>query len=199
MASFDNMLKAIKPIKLYSLLWYTVVYKELDIYGRTLDSLSDLVDEIIKEAFIQTAEDVGLSIHEKLSGAERFDLTTEERRNLLLASRQISCNDNTLDGVYKYLNSLGLQCEIKEFPNIFYLYILSQGREYSRAEQDYIKGMAARFLPCHMTFTIDFRKETWQDFNNLNLSFSQLDALELMWADWESGDIKNKILNRRSR
>lgn len=186
MSAIDNMTKAMQPLSIYSLGNYTAVYKELESYAVGLDILTEIADELVKECFIATASGYGLSIYEKLNGPERTDLTTEQRRKMLIQSVTLNCNDNTLEGVYKFFSSLGLECEITENPTVCDLYILVKGGTYSETEKKYIRDRAAEFLPCHLTFTVDFRTVNWGYLENLNLTFSEIEEKSLTWAEFEN-------------
>lgn len=181
----DNMLKAMAPFSMYVLRIYTSVYKELESYCVGLDVLKETADELITECFIATACDYGLSLYEKLNGPERTDFTTEQRRNMLIQAVTVDCNDNTLNGIYQYLSSLGLECVITENPHICDLYILATGGEYTPIQKKYIREKAEDFLPCHLTFTIDFRSLDWEYLDSLGLVFHQIDLKDMTWSDFE--------------
>lgn len=185
MSSLKNMIQAMKPIKMYSLKNYTTVYKELNCYASALDLLSDFADEIISECFLSTASDYGLALYERLSGCERTDLPLETRRNMLIKGQMLGYNDNTLQGILNFFSSVGLECDITEVPDIFDLYIMPKGREYSDEEQKYIIKMAELFLPCHLSFLIDFRTVDWNYYDNLNLTFDGIDDKKMSWNDFE--------------
>ena len=186
MSSLNNMIRAMSPIPMYSLKKIAAtVYKELQSYAAELDALSEIVDELITECFLSTACDYGLSLYEKLSGKERTDLPLELRREMLIKSQMLGINDNTLDGIYRFFESLGLQCDINESPEICSIYVLAKGRVYSKTEQDYIIEMAEKFLPCHLDFTIDFRTVDWAYFDNLSLTFDEIDSKNYTWDNFE--------------
>ncbi len=185
MTAIQRLIKALQPLSLYSLKIYTSVYKELESYSVALDVLDEIMDEYIREGFIDTANDYGLSLYEKLYGAERTDLTLEQRREMLIQRINLNVNDNTLSGIKRFFSSLGLKCEIRENPHIFDLYILPLTGEYTSLEQEYIIEKARDFLPCHLTFTIDFRSIDWHGLQQLDLTFAEIDAKQMSWNDFE--------------
>lgn len=185
MGSLENMVKAMKTIPLYSLKIYTTVHKELQSYAIELDLLTEMVDELIQECFLSTACDYGLTFYEKILGRERSDLSIDKRREMLIQTQLMNVNDNTLSGFYRFFSSLGLECDIVENPHIFDIYILAKGREYSAAEQDYIIERAKSFLPCHITFTVDFRKADWDVFDSFCLAFDDIENKNFTWYDFE--------------
>lgn len=184
MSSLDTMLRALSPVKEYSPEVGGEVYSELCAYAKELDEIDRIADELIRECFIATATDYGLAVYEKLNGPEKTDVTTATRREQLITSININRNDNTVQSVYKYLGALGLDCEITENTIAGDIYILAKG-EYTREQRDYIIAMAEKFLPCHHTFTIDFRTDDWAALDAKNLTFKQLDEKELTWQQIE--------------
>lgn len=185
MNSLKRMIEAMRPISVYSLMNYTIVYKELLSYAAVLDIIDENIDELIKECYLSTAEDFGVSIYEKLDGAERTDLSIEQRRKMLENAFAVNANDNTLKGLEKFFSSIGLEYSIKERPHICDLYIRAKGRDYSETEQKYIIDRAEKFLPCHMSFTIDFRTVNWAYFDSLNLTFQEMDDKNMTWKQIE--------------
>lgn len=186
MSSLESMIKAMSVIPLYSLKTnVTTVHKELQSYAAALDVLSEFVSEIIKEHILSTACDCGLALFEKMTGRVRTDLTLEQRREMLIRSQMLGINDNTLEGIYRFFQSVGLDCVIEENPASSYMYISAEGRDYPREEQDYIVEMAENFLPCHLDFLIDFRKADFNYFDSLNLTFDEIDSKNYTWDNFE--------------
>lgn len=185
MNSRERMIKVLESLSLYSLRNYTTVYKELDSYSVALDVLNELMDEYVRECFIETATDYGLSLYEKLYGAERKDLPLEQRREMLIERINLNINDNTVSGIKRFFSSLGLKCDIVENPKICDLYIFPLTGEFSTLEQEFIIEKARDFLPCHLTFTIDFRSIDWHGLQQLNMTFAEIDAKNMSWGEFE--------------
>ena len=61
-----------------------VVYRELQTYARALDSRRETLDEILREAMIQTAASYGLDYREQLFGPVNQALGAEERRQRMI-------------------------------------------------------------------------------------------------------------------
>ncbi len=186
MSTLSTMADALAATGLYTLKNYTGVYKELQSYAAELDELYDIYEELIRECFISTAEDYGITLYETLDGPARTSYTLDERRKMLTAQYNITCNDNTLAGVLKYLNSLGLECEITEYPLIYDVYIKASG-EYTDAQKSYFLSKAEAFLPCHLTFSIDFRVGVaWDTYDARGFTFDELDVRGFTWRYMES-------------
>ena len=183
MGSLENMVRAMLPIGAYSLNKWDLVYKELETYSRSFDEIGAAVDELIRERFITTAEGEGLERYERIIGPVRDDLETELRREMLKALFTVGENDFTLDGLHRFLDSLGFECSVVEDPSDFHLLMIPQGREYSPAEQELIRERVGEFIPCHLTYTIEFRSADWDEYDSLSKTFDDWDALDLCWDD----------------
>lgn len=181
MNSYDNMIGAMYPIGAYSLNVGDLVCKELWTYAQTFDDITREITDTIRECFVSTSLDKGLEAYERIVGAPRDDLPEPVRRSMVTALLNVNDNDFTLDGIQKFFDSLDFECVIYEDPQAFDLLIVPTGREYSKAEREYIRKRAADFLPCHLTFTIEFRTATWDTYDALDMTFDEWDALDLDW------------------
>ena len=179
--SIISMTRALHPIGLYSLNISDLVYKELQAYAVCFDEISEVIDEIMREIFIDTAQDIGITTYEELVGPRRTDHTLEERRDMIKALLAANENDFTTEGIMRFFESIGFECTIAERPEFFELDILPQGRLYSKAEQDLIIARANAFLPCHLNVVIEFRTTTWNAYDNMLKSFDEWDEMGLTW------------------
>ena len=183
MSSLNNMIRSLRPIGMYTLNLSDNVYKELRTYAEEFDEITSGITQAIGECFLQTAELEGLEAYERIIGAPRYDLQLHERQDLLRKLFNVSVNDYTLVGVYGFFESLDFECDITEDPQHYELLITPRGGEYSRVERDYIIARAEAFLPCHLTFTIEFRTIDWDGYDALEKTFDDWDALELSWNE----------------
>lgn len=188
MSSYESMVKAMSAVGVYTFDSDSGVGRELQAYAAELDALSGVIDEIICESIAATAENEGLNFYEKLVGTLGDGLELGERREMILSLLRLNTNDNTPGGIKKFFKSIGLECEIEESPHIFDLYIKPLGGSYSMSERQYMISRAREFLPCHLTFTIDFRTMTWADYDSSDRTFARIDAMELTWEEFEGRD-----------
>ncbi len=177
------MIDAIKAVGAYYLGLGDLVYKELQSYACELDPISEEIDSVIRENFISTATGSGLDAYETIVGARRSDLDNEIRRDMLTALFTVNENDFTVEGVKRFFRSLDMDCTIVEYPKFFDLLIIPTQREYTPVEQEYIRKRAADFLPCHLTFTIEFRQSDWSVYDGLDLTFDEWDAMSMTWDE----------------
>lgn len=189
MSSYQNMINDLLPIAFYSLNVGDLVCKELQSYSDQIDGVSDEIETVLRECFLSTAEDIGLSSYEELVGAERIELTLEERRDMVKKLLLLDENDFTYAGVMRFFDSLGFECTITEYPQYFDLLIEPVHGGYSETEKAYIRKRAEEFLPCHLTFTIEFRQADWNSYDALENTFDDWDALGMDWDELDRYDI----------
>ena len=179
------MEKALRPIGMYQINYNTLVSIELSVYSNALDPLSETVDGLVSECFVATAEDFGLTSFEKLVGRERSDLELSKRRDMILSLINLNVNDNNVEGIKRFFRTLGVECEIEEYPMIQHIYIKPLNTDINPEEKAYIRKRAEEFLPCHNTFTIDFRHTAWDDYDGYGRTFDEADSLGLTWDEFE--------------
>ena len=175
------MISAMGAVGLYDLTPGSHIYNEMRTYAESFDALYEAIDDILDECFIQTADDIGLEMYEELTGRIRDDLTLEKRREMALALVNIKPDDFTPDGAERFFDSLGLECEITEYPQNFEMLIIPTAGEYSRSEQERIRERAEEFMPCHITCTVEFRDADWDTYDGLDNTFDDWDALDFTW------------------
>lgn len=84
MTSYESMTAKLRATGLYRLTNGGAVSLELQAYAQELDRLFGEIDEMLREAFIPTAETYGITERERMIGRERDDLSLARRRELLL-------------------------------------------------------------------------------------------------------------------
>ncbi len=185
MGTLREMLLMTYPVKAYTLNNGTIVYKEYQSYAASLDVLREIADEILRERISSTAQSRGLEFYEGLCGPVRDDLTLEKRREMICSLLTLGANDNTLAGIRHFFDSVGIECDIIENPSVYDVYIYSHDHTLSRAQQDNIIDRAGRFMPYHLTFTVDFRTIDFGGLDALELTFQEIDDMDMTWQDFE--------------
>lgn len=185
MDRLSSMINVMRPIGAYNLAIGDLVYKELQTYDSGFGGISEEVSGVLRECFVPTATGDGLVSYEKIIGAPRDDLDLQTRRDMIIRLMNIGSNDFTPDGIMRFFDSLDFECIILEEPELFHVTIVPLGREYSRAEQDFIIARAKAFLPCHLSFTIEFAQRTWDDLDALDKTFDEWEALNMTWDKFD--------------
>lgn len=182
MTIIENMIKHLKPLKLYKLNEGTGIYNELSVYANALEQSVTEADALLKESFITTAEDYGLSIREKIWGLPRTELTTKKRRNAIAERFCINYSDCTLSTMKKFLASLGVQAAITEISNKYRVYIyVENGSTFSIPVRKYINEQAEAFFPAHLEIFLDYRVANWDTLDSHKTMFSTYDSFNYTW------------------
>ena len=156
--------------------------RELTVYAEELEALYEELGVLVRERFIGTAEDIGLSVYEALFGPDRTGESAESRREKLLLRMNLGEGDFTPAGIRRALDSFGLSCQISEFPTLNRLNITAV-TDYTEAQQAFILREVEKIIPAHLDFQMTFNTMTWSDIDGLDLSFTQSDALDLSWNE----------------
>lgn len=108
MKSLVSMKQKLEPLGLYDLSGSGEVDCELKAYAEGLDTLFDMLDELQRENFIQTAESFGLSRRESFEIRERAELPVQERRDSLMYCERTVITGLTDSEFAEFLEWIGL-------------------------------------------------------------------------------------------
>lgn len=184
MKAFESMTKKLLPTGLYSIDENGSIAKELKTYSAGLDSKDDELDIIIREAFVLSAEDYGLSMWEELFGAVQSDAQVQQRREMIKGRLRLSDDCFTPSGVEEIVRSLGIKSfTITENPSLFLVIIDLSGESYTKARRKWIKDQLEELLPAHLEIVVLFGNASWDVIDNLKLTANDMDAKQYMWDD----------------
>lgn len=108
MDSFTSMKTKLDNTGLYTIEKGANIYAELKAYAAGLDVLFETLDKMLRELFIDTAEDYGLSCREELLGKVKDSYTLEKRREMLKIYEQMMGGKCTLEAFEMILRGYGL-------------------------------------------------------------------------------------------
>lgn len=178
------MIKKLAPTGLYTLDENGGVSNELKTYACGIDGSDDILDVIIREAFVPTAEDYGLSMWEELFGSIKNELSAQQRRKLITGRLTLSYNDFTPSGVKDIIDSLGItDYTLVEKPSLFMVTIDLSSQSYTKAQRKWVKEQLDELLPAHLEFVVIFGNVTWNKIDQMNLTAGQMDAKGYSWDD----------------
>lgn len=181
MMVYEAMRSSLTPLGSYGS-HAPILELELTVYAGELEALYEELAVIGRERFISTAEDIGLSVYETLFGPERTGESAESRREKLLLRMNLGEGDFTPAGIRRALDSLGVSCQISEFPTLNRLNITA-ATDLTEAQQAFILREVEKIVPAHLDFQMTFNTMTWDDIDGLDLTFTQSDALDLSWDE----------------
>lgn len=182
MDSYQSMRAALAPTGLYA--DAGAIAMELWAYAQELDRVYEELDEILDDGFIITAGAQALGEIERIFGPERV-ATLAQRRQMLLQRIPLGNGSFTPEQFMQGLASLGLQCEVAEYPHLNRMNILAQGN-YTEAEKSFITAEVQKLSPAHLEVQVVFNTLTWQQWDDRNRDFSTLDQQNLTWDQIDS-------------
>lgn len=170
MSAAESLKKGLLPLGIYPLRETGAVWRELCAYAAALDTVNEMLDEILQESVVKTAESFGLEMLELITGAPRTELSLKQRREMLIARLSLTYGDFTLSGTQRALSALGLKAQIFEYPRQMALHIVCSGA-YTAAQKKWIAAQAQALLPAHLDLIMDFRTLDWEAIDRKILHF----------------------------
>ena len=157
MTAYQSMKQKLLPLGLYRLDDGDALDMELTVYGEELDRLYDALDELLREAFIETAEGYGLDCREHFTGAVHTDETVERRRERQLTLSQDYGGVRNAAGLLRLLESVtDSRCEVDVTycPTTIYVTTLDSTTE---AERKSLERLMDKVLPVHADRIMTYR------------------------------------------
>ena len=178
------MTDKLSPLEIYSISEGSNIYNELSAYSSAIEDFAEDADALLREIIITTAQDYGLDMREALWSVPRTDLSEEERRTSILKRFGIGLSGFTLNGMYDFMASLGLEGEITEVPEKYRAYIkVTNAENISFPVRQYLTSQIEEFFPAHCQVFVDYRTDgTW---NDLDAKRTMFDTYDLFGSNWE--------------
>lgn len=178
-AALDGLFRALEPLRLYSLRTGSLVDRELAAYDAAFSTLEELSAEVLKQAFVQTADGDALARYESLVGLPPRDKLDDETRRALVLYRLGSAPlDFHREGMINSIRAAGMEPELDEHPESESLTVRCVTIVDSSLEQDGLTARVRTVLPAHLESEIDYGGLTWDRF----------DGKEINWDDWDAAD-----------
>lgn len=128
--------KGLLPLGIYPLRETGAVWRELCAYAAALDTVNEMLDEILQESVVKTAESFGLEMLELITGAPRTELSLKQRREMLIARLSLTYGDFTLSGTQRALSALGLKAQILNTRARWHCILSAAGHTRRRRKMD---------------------------------------------------------------
>ncbi len=183
MTALESLTDKLSPLGIYNLSGDTNIMNELKAYACALDKHRENIDTLLRECFISSAESYGITLREKLVGEIKSFYPLGKRREMLIIRNSFSENDFTIDGLKKFIKSLGVTDYTISENYAMNVISVCVGGSYSDAEAKWIKKQIEDILPAHLEAYVYYGGKTWRQFELQDKTFAQLDALDLRWQD----------------
>ncbi len=172
-----------KALGIYSITEDSNINCELKAYAEGLEMLRETLQEMEKEAFFFTANTYGLSAAERLWGAQRGDLTTQKRREMLLTRSAFGYDDFTPEGAEKVLKFLGVEGVIREYPRVFRITVDVSSQKLTEGQRNWIVSQLYGVFPAHLEVDAVFDGFEWDALNERNISFDDMENKNMLWSE----------------
>lgn len=179
--TYTSMKKSLTPLGIYNFN-RTNINTELKAYAFVLDEINNEIQEMLSECFIDSAKSYGLTNRELVIGAQRDDLSVEQRREMLLLRESITKSSFTVQKIEESLRSFGLQFDLLEYPSLYIVSVNARG-SYSEKEQAWIRNEVEKIMPAHLIVQVVFCGPTWEQSDSKNSTFSYIESLDLCWDE----------------
>lgn len=184
----ENMAEKLNKMSdMYKVSPDTEMYQELMSYKSGLDDIKNMLDDILKEIIITTAESYGLYMREKLWGVERTDLDAEKRRDNIIKRLMLGYGGFKLEAMNEFLTSLGVNGEITEVAENYRIYIyVTNGENFSTSMRRYVNSQIEEYFPAHLEVFTDYRKSNWDTLDTKQTMFSTYDTMNMTFEQLEN-------------
>lgn len=181
MNALSSMVEKLRPLRVYSLDEDSIVYAELAAFAVGFDLLRAELDLLLKEAFVSTAEDFGITNLEREVGSVREDLSLDRRRQMLINRLSFGEGDFTPAGFEKMLRILGVAGEFEEYPAAQRMTLKLESGEYTLPQRLWIAAQASALLPAHLECDVVFPGLDWLYIDSLDNTFAVIDKKGYIW------------------
>lgn len=180
-SELSSIKKVLSSLGLYKLDENSLVGKEIEVYEIEIERVKETLKSLLREYFINTATDYGLTLKEKLFGSVKTDLSLENRRKILLSRYSSESYGFNRESVEKSLMSAGIEGYVVENPQNNSLYVNCLNRFDTTITEEMAENIVLKIIPAHLSVDFDFRILTWNYIDGLDITFSEIDSEDLTW------------------
>ena len=160
MSNFEKMKKILTSSGVYKVSRGSNIENELKAYSAGLDILTQALSELERECFTDTACGYGLVRRELMQGAQRDDLPTETRRQMLICRNSLGESDFTNDGILKVLKILGIEGSVEENPTQNKMTLRVKTKGLKKGQRNWILSQVAQLFPAHLDVNTIFEGDS---------------------------------------
>jgi hypothetical protein len=194
--AIKSIIEHLAVLRLYNLTRGTLVYAELAAYDEAFIILEEMLEGILRDAFVQTAGGDALRRFEALTGLPaRADVSAQSRRGLIIYRMSVAPHDFSAARMLNSARAAGIDAEIFEDPPNERLRVSSLALIDPTLHIDLARDRLETLLPAHLEWELNFGFTTADDFDSLDLTWNELDALDTEWQNVDNTFV-NIIENR---
>ena len=174
----------LEPLGIYNLNAHSVSGAEIAALGAGLDSVSDFLGRVEREAVIATAEEEGLSRRESLFVRRPAADTAEKRRAAIAALLQIDGDSLTPSAINRTIGGCGIRARAIEKESGT-LQVIFPDVAGIPAEFQIIEKIIQDILPCHLAVEFYFRYLTWTECERAQYTWADVEQAEHTWESFQ--------------
>jgi len=175
----QDLRNLLAPLGVYRLQPGSYSGGELAALGAALDTMEAELDRILREAFPETAEDMGLLAWEAILPGISPLRTPGPRRTAIRANLCVTDNGFTPEAIVRGLAACGLVCQVTERADRMLEVSLPDLR--GRPPQlEKLEALVRSVLPCHLDMVWVFCYCPWQEISHLTWG----DLKTRTWLEW---------------
>jgi len=188
------MKEQLSALRLYNLSDESLVSAELMAYDAAFIILEEMLTEIRRDGFVQTAGEGALRRFVSLVGLPpRSDVSASSRRELVIYRMSVARYDFTALRMLSSARAAGIEAEITEDPPGERLRVTTTALIDPSLTNLLARDRLESLLPAHLEWELIFGFSTWNHFEALDLIWTEIDELNI---PWERIDIKIQQLLR---
>ena len=181
-SAVHSIKERLSALRLYNLSEESLISAELLAYDATFIVLEEMLAEIGRDAFVQTAGDRALRRFVSLVGLPpRSDVSASSRRELVIYRMSVARYDFTALRMLSSARAAGIEAEIIEDPPGERLRVNTIDLIDPALTNTLARERLESLLPAHLAWELIFGISTWNHFEALGLTWEEGDALSLPW------------------
>lgn len=153
MGEFENIKKQIESTGLYSVRNGTFIEAELRAYAEGLDMYFDMLNGLLREMFVSTAENEGLKKYENMLGIFNVDRTVQGRRKSIISALSVTKEDFTENGLRKAFEAFNINGDI-QYDDENRTYSFSYTDTLNNEQVGILQNQMAEFVPAWCEFIL---------------------------------------------
>ncbi len=181
MSILEQMLQALRPLRLYTLAPEGPVHAELSAYARALENVQQRLLHVLQEAFFQTSSEKRLAEWERLLGLPPVQLSPEERRERLLQRLAQGAPGPTPGEIQALLDASGFTGTLEEDVEAQTVRLIWSGAGSSLPACAVAVRAMESALPAQLKIWANLPTQDWDALDEAARPFDSWDALALRW------------------
>ena len=175
----------LEPLGVYTFAQGSLSLAEAEAMGTGLDFAAAALDLAEREALLPTAEGAGLDRRAALFARQPVTVSTQLRREAIMALSRMGEGDFTLSAINSALAGCGVKAEVQELEEQGHVRVIFPQVAGVPPEFDQIRGIILDILPLHLEVEFYFRYQTWAECEAYGWTWAMVEAAEHTWQSFE--------------